>query len=91
MSVENLESEVNIPLTLGHIVVLWDFLQGKLAQVSTTNQLSLGQTRALWALEDICERTLIDNGFSSSPDMEWNKVIESAEIYAQSIPADYVD
>ena len=91
MSERSFDNVVSLKLTLGHVLVLWDLLQGKLAQVSTTQELGPGQTRALWAFEDICERALIANGLSSRPDKEWSKIVGAAEKFAESIPADYVD
>ncbi len=91
MSDQKLDCVVSLDLTLGHVLVLWDLLQGKLAQVHSTHELSLGQKKAIWALEDICEEALIENGLSSRPEVEWNALVQAADKYAESIPADYVD
>ena len=88
---EAMNRELTVDLTVGHVLVLWDLLQGKLSQLHKTHELSDGEKRALWALEDICEESLISAGYSSLPPSDWEDVVKEARKYAESIPADYVD
>lgn len=85
------ENEMTVRLSVGHILVLWDLLQGKLSRLHATHELNPGEKRALWGLEDICERSLVSAGYSCLPDAEWRKVVEEAGKYAEQIPADFVE
>ena len=88
---EALNHELTVELTVGHVLVLWDLLQGKLSQLHKTHELSAGEKRALWALEDICEESLISAGYSSLPSSDWENILKEARKYAESIPADCVE
>jgi hypothetical protein len=49
------------------------------------------EKRAVWALEDLCERSLLESGISSRPEPEWNALVDAAKEHVQSIPVHYLD
>jgi hypothetical protein len=53
--------------------------------------LSEDEKRAVWALEDLCERGLLENGVSSRPQPEWDALVAAAMEHVRSIPVDCLD
>jgi hypothetical protein len=49
------------------------------------------EKRAIWALEDLCERSLVENGISPRPESEWNALVDAAKEHVRSIPVDYLE
>jgi hypothetical protein len=88
---ENFASEASLKLTVGHLLVVWDVLSNKLSGTPFMESLSEDETRAVWALEDLCERSLLENGISGRPAAEWNALVDAAKEYVRSIPVDYLD
>lgn len=52
--------------------------------------LSEDEKRAVW-LEDLCERSLLENGISGLPKLEWKALVVAAKEYVRSIPVDGLD
>lgn len=91
MANENFASEAPLKLTVGHLLVVWDILAKKLSGTPFMASLSEDEKRAVWALEDLCERSLLENGISTCPELEWNALVGAAKEYVRSIPVDYLD
>jgi hypothetical protein len=91
MSKENLASESSLKLSVGHLLVVWDILANKLSGTSFMDSLSEDEKRAVWALEDLCERALLEKGVSSRPAPEWDALVDAAKKHVRDIPIDFLD
>ena len=88
---DGLGKEVSLQLSAGHLLVIWDVLANKLSGSSFIKELPDEEKRALWALEDICEEALADNGLGGRPQDEWNRLMEFAREHVKTIPVEFVD
>ncbi len=90
MSDDNLKNEINLQLSAGHLLVVWDVLANRLADSSFMKELPEDEQRSLWALQDICEEKLAENGFSARPQDEWGQLMELAREQVRSIPIEFL-
>ena len=74
MSGKDLTKEVSLQLPVGHLLIIWDILSNKLAGSPANCEFSEEEKRAIWALEDLCEQELINNGITARPEEEWNQL-----------------
>ena len=88
---ESLAHETSLKLSIGHLLAVWDILANKLSGTSFIDSLSEDEKRAIWALEDLCERGLVENGISSGPKSEWDGLVDAAKEHVRSIPVDCLD
>jgi hypothetical protein len=91
MASEDLTSRINLPLSLGHLIAAWDILANKLSGTSFMESLTEDEKRAVWALEDLCERSLVENGVSSRPEAEWNALVDAAKAHVRSTPVEHLE
>lgn len=91
MSNQNLASEFSLKLSVGHLLAVWDVLANKLSGTPFTDSLSEDEKRAVRALEDLCERALLENGISSLPASEWEAPIIAAKKHVRNIPVEFLD
>lgn len=91
MTSENLTSSVNLSLSLGHLIPVWDILANRLSGTPFMEGLTEEEKRAVWALEDLCERSLVENGVSSRPEAEWNALVDAAKAHVRSIPVEHLE
>lgn len=91
MANENLAAKTSLKLSVGHLLAVWDILANKLSGTPFMEALSEDEKRAVWALEDLCERGLLENGVSSRPEPEWNALVAAAMEHVRSIPVDCLD
>ena len=91
MENDNLTGSASLTLSLGHMLVVWDILANKLSGTPFIESLSEGEKRAIWALQDFCERCLVKNGISSRPKPEWDALVDAAKEHVRSIPVDFLD
>ena len=78
MTKNKLLKRTNIKLSAGHLLVIWDVLSNKLSGSDFMGGLDKEEKRALWALQDMCERSLIKVEVSELPESEWNALVASA-------------
>jgi hypothetical protein len=88
---DGLKKTISLQLSAGHLLVVWDVLANRLAGSSSMNELPDAEKRALWALEDICEEALGNNGLGGRPEDEWNHLMELAREHVKTIPVEFVD
>ncbi len=88
---DRLGKEVSLQLSAGHPLVVWDVLANRLSGSSFMKELPDEEKRALWALEDICEDVLANNGFGGRPQNEWNHLMELAREHVKTIPVEFPD
>jgi hypothetical protein len=91
MTHENLAIEASLKLTVGHLLAVWDILANKLSGTPFMTSLSEDEKRAVWALEDLCERSLLESGISGRPVPDWNALVVAAKEYVRSIPVDCLE
>ncbi len=91
MSDEDLNKEASVKLSLGHLLIVWDILSNKLSCFPITDDFTEEEKRAIWALEDLCEQELVNNGIRSMSDKEWNQLIGEATEFVKTIPAEFLD
>jgi len=91
MSDEELNKEVSVKLSLGHLLIVWDILSNKLSGAPLNDEFTEEEKRAIWALEDLCEQELDNNGIRSKSDKEWNQLIEKATEFVKTIPTEFLD
>lgn len=87
----NLQKEVTLTLSLGHLLMVWNILSNKVSCSPFNHNFSEEEKRTIWALEDLCETGLINNGIESLPENEWNQLIESARDFVKTLPVEFVD
>jgi hypothetical protein len=82
--------EVVLKITVGHLLVVWDVLANKIGGTRFLDALGNDEKRAIWALEDMCERSLVENGFTARPAPEWNSLVRAAREHVRSIPVEFL-
>jgi hypothetical protein len=91
MTNENLANTVSLTLSVGHLIAVWDILANKLSGTPFMETLTEDEKRAVWALEDLCERSLVENGVSSRPESEWNVLVDVAKAHVRSIQVEHLE
>lgn len=91
MDNSNLTHRASLTLSIGHMLAVWDILANKLSGTPFMESLTEDEKRAVWALEDICERGLVENGIPPLPQPEWNALVDAAKEHVRSIPVDCLD
>lgn len=88
---EDFTKTARLQLSIGHLLVIWDVLANKAAKSGLIEALDDDEQRAIWALEDLCERSLMDQGIAGRPEAEWQSLMERARAHVRSIPVDFLD
>lgn len=91
MSQDQFDKNTSINLSLGHLIVLWNLLSVKLSGTPLNNEFSEEEMRAIWALEDLCEKELLAHGYGAKPSEEWDSLIAKAKEYCKALPAEFLD
>ena len=91
MKVEKLTGHVRMSLPLGHVVLIWEILSNRLECESCIGSLEDAEKRAMWALEDLCERKLEERGVAALRVGEWEKLVDAAKLLAKDFPIRYTD
>ena len=63
----DLTQTATIQLSAAHLLVVWDVLANKVTETGFVDALTDEEKRAIWALQDLCERSLIDAGITARP------------------------
>lgn len=87
----DLTKEAKLKMSIGHLIAAWDIVSNKLSGTDFLNSLSEDEKRAIWALEDLFENTLLENGISSRPKPEWDRLVQAAKVHVRTIPVDCLD
>ena len=77
-----------IQLSAGHLLVVWDVLANKVTETGFVDALTDEEKRAIWALQDLCERGLIDAGIAARPQDEWEALMQEARDHVKSVPVE---
>jgi len=91
MSNVDFEKIASLPISVGHLIAAWDILANKLSGTPFMESLTEYEKRAVWALQDLCERSLAENDVSPLPEPEWNALVAAAKEYVRSIPVECLD
>lgn len=91
MAKDDLTQNTTIQLSAGHLLVVWDVLANKITESGFIEALTEEERSAIWALEDLFERSLIDTGISGRPAAEWEALMEAAREYVKTIPTEFLD
>jgi hypothetical protein len=89
LTMADLSKKVPLNLSLGHLLVVWEILSNKLPGSPFFEALGAEEQRALFALQDLSDRVLLENGISALPMEEWDRLVQSAREHVASIPIDY--
>jgi len=91
MDTNGLARQATLQLSIGHLLVIWDILSNRLSETPYKNEFTEEEKRAIWALEDLCEDELVQNGFGARPKHEWDAQMKQATEFVKSIPVEFVD
>jgi hypothetical protein len=91
MDNEGLDKPATLYLPVGHLLVVWDILSNRLSETPYKDEFTEEEKRAIWALEDLCEKELVRNGFGARPEEQWNKLINQATEFVKTIPVEFLD
>jgi hypothetical protein len=91
MNTENLSKIVDIQMPLGHILLAWQTLSDKFADLKSNETLSKEEKRAIWGLADLLETSLIENGISNLPREKWEALIKSSKEFIKTVPVDFLN
>ena len=91
MSVEDLKKEATIKLPVGHLLIVWNILSDKLSGAPLNDEFTEEEKRAIWALEDLCEKELTNIEIAEKSDEEWNHLLEQATEFIKTIPVEFLD
>jgi hypothetical protein len=87
---EDLNKEVNLKISIGHLLVIWDILSNKLSGKPLNTDFTEDEKRAIWALEDACEKKIVKSGIKARPEKEWNQLIERATKQVKTLPVEFL-
>jgi hypothetical protein len=90
MANRDLTKEAKLKMSVGHLIAAWDIFSNKLSGTDFLNSLSEDEKRAIWALEDLFERTLLENGVSGRPAPEWDRLVQAAKLHVRTLPVDFL-
>jgi hypothetical protein len=85
----DLTKDVLLNVSLGHLLVDSDILSNKLPGSPFFESLRAEEQRSLFALQDLSDRVLLENGINALPREEWDRLIQSARAHVESIPIDH--
>jgi len=91
MKNKDLAKTVALDISIGHLLVVWDVLANNSKALPFVESLGDEEKRAIWALQDRCEKCLTDNGIRARPQAEWNSLIESARVHCKKIPVEFLE
>lgn len=91
MSGENLTKPVFVELSIGHLLLLWEVFANNFKTQQLVESLSVEEKRAIWAFEDLCERSLVENGIGPQPQAELDKLLNVAREHCMTIPVECLD
>jgi hypothetical protein len=66
-------------------------LANKLAGSPVLDTYGPEERRAIWALQDLCELALEENGITPRPEADWNRLIQAAREHVKHIPVEFGD
>lgn len=91
MTNDDLTQETTVRLSAGHLLVVWDVLANKVTETGFVDALTEEEKRAIWALQDLCERGLIDAGIAARPQAKSEAVMQAAREHVKSVPVEVLD
>ncbi len=91
MTNENLDKQISVKMTLGHLLVVWNVIANKVSESLLNKEFTEEEKRAIWILEDLCENELIKNKIEALPQEEWDGLIAKGLEHVKSLPVDLLD
>lgn len=91
MNAEEFSKEVPLKITLGHLLLAWEVMANKFSDLRSSESLSEDERRAIWALADLLENALVENGVDGRPQAEWEQLVSQAKQYIRTVPVDFLD
>ncbi|MCU7845946.1 MAG: hypothetical protein KZQ93_19100 [Candidatus Thiodiazotropha sp. (ex Monitilora ramsayi)] len=91
MSEDDLSKEATVKMPVGHLLAVWGILSDKLSCSPLNDEFTEEEKRAVWGLQDLCEKELINQGYSSRPENEWNELMAKATEFVKTIPVEILD
>ena len=90
MNQDDLTKDATIQLSAGHLLVVWDVLANKATESGLIDALTEEERRAIWALQDLCERSLTDAGICAKPETEWETLMKAAREHVKTVPVEFL-
>jgi hypothetical protein len=87
----DLNGEVALKLSVGHLLLVWEVLANKLAGSPVLETYGEEERRAIWALQDLCENALQAYGVVPRPKADWDRLLQAARDHVKHIPVEYGD
>ena len=91
METEDFSKETSIKMPLGHLLLAWDVIFDKFSDLQPYSSLSDEEKRAIWGLADLLENSLVENGITGKPKVEWEAIIKRAKEFMKTVPVDFLD
>ena len=91
ISQDALAETVSVEMSVGHLVVIWDILARRLSDPAGNATFSDDEKRAIWAMEDLVENTVMAKVVDARPDLDWDDLIACATTYIRTLPVDFLD
>ena len=88
---QELNKKVSLNISIGHLLILWNVISEKLAGDPVNKIFTEEEMRAIWALQDLCENKLNQNGINSLSETELEQLLGRAADYVRSIPVEFLD
>jgi len=88
---KDLTKKIPLNISLGHLLLVWEVLSNKISCDPFNKQLSEIERRAIWALEDLCENTLVENECGAMPKKDLETLIKKAGEHVKSISVEFLD
>lgn len=91
MSEDDLCKEATLKIPVGHLIAVWGILSDKISSSPLNDEFTEEEKRAIWGLEDLCEKELINQGYSSRPEKDWDQLMVKATEFVKTISVDCLD
>lgn len=80
---------VQIDITLGHAIFVWETLSNHFSDLPENPNLNEEERKSIWGLTDLIEKTLYANGIEGS--VQWQSLIQQIRPYMSQLPVDFID
>jgi len=86
----DLNKSITVEITLGHLLFIWNIISTKLSGSPLNDNFTEEEKKAIWALEDLLESSLVANDVTELPQAEWEQLISKAANHINSLPVGFL-
>lgn len=87
----NLQKEVNVSLTLGHLFIAWHTLSQHFGHLREYEHLTEAERRAIWGLEDALGRILVNHGMTDYDVSQTNELLSQTSKHMDTVYIECLD